>query len=160
MMYTSSFGGFGVKPPNLGGFTSIPSSSSLDNHRSIGFFKDHGPLLLLLRRHNNILPFAKAGPPDWGQTPPYALRNWHLPTKKLSKSQRKPSKLSTYRRILAPGGMILLKRYISLKDQVDIVNMCDTLGRGPGGFCYPEGEDYKAQVAYMHLGRRNPTHSI
>ncbi|MFS8020806.1 putative alkylated DNA repair protein AlkB [Helianthus anomalus] len=50
--------------------------------------------------------------------------------------------------------MILLKRYISLKDQVDIVNMCDTLSRGPGGFCYPEGEDYKAEVAYMHLGRR------
>ncbi|KAK9078457.1 hypothetical protein SSX86_002514 [Deinandra increscens subsp. villosa] len=32
------------------------------------------------------------------------------------------------------SGMIILKNYISLKDQVDIVNICQKLGMGPGGF--------------------------
>ncbi|XP_076882261.1 DNA N(6)-methyladenine demethylase ALKBH1C-like [Bidens hawaiensis] len=57
------------------------------------------------------------------------------------------SKLSTYE-ILGPG-IILLRNYVSIKDQVDTVNMCSKWGMGPGGFYKPAG----IQRYIMCLGR-------
>ncbi|KAI3727023.1 hypothetical protein L1987_66831 [Smallanthus sonchifolius] len=62
------------------------------------------------------------------------------------------SKPSTYE-ILGPG-MILLKDYISLKDQVDIVNMCQKWGVGPGGFYEPSHQNgAKLRLQMMCFGR-------
>ncbi|PWA92454.1 alkylated DNA repair protein AlkB [Artemisia annua] len=49
-------------------------------------------------------------------------------------------------------GMILLKRYISLSDQVEIVNICQQLGFHVNGFkeCIPSGEKLGLQM--MMLG--------
>ncbi|KAM0005043.1 putative DNA oxidative demethylase [Helianthus debilis subsp. tardiflorus] len=55
--------------------------------------------------------------------------------------------------ILGPG-MILLKNYISLLGQVNIVNACQYLGMGPGGFYVPNnryGHDLRLHM--MSLGR-------
>ncbi|PIN09560.1 DNA oxidative demethylase [Handroanthus impetiginosus] len=49
-------------------------------------------------------------------------------------------------RIQRPG-MILLKDYLSLKDQVKVIKTCRDLGRGPGGFYQPGYRD----GAMMHL---------
>ncbi|KAK9061970.1 hypothetical protein SSX86_019154 [Deinandra increscens subsp. villosa] len=52
------------------------------------------------------------------------------------------------------SGMIILKNYISLKDQVEIVNICQKLGLGPGGFyqaTYQSG--VKQRLHRMCFGR-------
>ncbi|KAK9066555.1 hypothetical protein SSX86_013878 [Deinandra increscens subsp. villosa] len=52
------------------------------------------------------------------------------------------------------SGMILLKRYISLRDQVDIVNLCQTWGVGPGGFYQPSHQNgAKLRLQMMCFGR-------
>ncbi|KAL1350254.1 hypothetical protein HN51_014373 [Arachis hypogaea] len=55
-------------------------------------------------------------------------------------------------------GMILLKSYISLSDQVSIVKICRELGMGSGGFYQPgygdvDGEGTKLHLKMMCLGR-------
>ncbi|XP_076935244.1 DNA N(6)-methyladenine demethylase ALKBH1C-like [Bidens hawaiensis] len=68
--------------------------------------------------------------------------------------ERTPSKISTYKK-LGPG-MILLNNYVSLKDQVDIVYLCDKWGAGHVGFegfyepYFRKGEDYRI---HMWFGR-------
>ncbi|OMO50960.1 Oxoglutarate/iron-dependent dioxygenase [Corchorus capsularis] len=47
---------------------------------------------------------------------------------------------SHIQRVLRPG-MVLLKRYISLYEQINIVKTCQTLGAGPGGFYRPGYKD-------------------
>ncbi|OMO55246.1 Oxoglutarate/iron-dependent dioxygenase [Corchorus olitorius] len=47
---------------------------------------------------------------------------------------------SGIQRVLRPG-MVLLKRYISLFEQINIVKTCQTLGVGPGGFYRPGYKD-------------------
>ncbi|KAK8556499.1 hypothetical protein V6N13_064529 [Hibiscus sabdariffa] len=54
--------------------------------------------------------------------------------------------------ILRPG-MVLLKHYISLRRQIDIVNTCNSLGEGPGGFYRPGYKDgAKLRSHMMCLG--------
>lgn len=57
------------------------------------------------------------------------------------------------RQILRPG-MVLLTNYISLPEQVNIINRCRELGLGPGGFCQP-GYQHGAQLRLqmMCLGK-------
>ncbi|MED6206179.1 hypothetical protein PIB30_024474 [Stylosanthes scabra] len=55
-------------------------------------------------------------------------------------------------------GMILLKKYISVSEQVTIVEKCRELGRGSGGFYQPgygdeEGEGAKLRLKMMCLGK-------
>lgn len=55
--------------------------------------------------------------------------------------------------ILRPG-MVLLKSYISLTDQVKIVKKCGELGMGRGGFYQPGYEDgTKLHLKMMCLGK-------
>ncbi|KAH6831730.1 hypothetical protein C2S53_008473 [Perilla frutescens var. hirtella] len=55
--------------------------------------------------------------------------------------------------IFGPG-MILLKGYLSLKDQVKLVKSCRDLGRGPGGFYQPGYCDgAKLHLKMMCLGK-------
>ncbi|XP_076960533.1 DNA N(6)-methyladenine demethylase ALKBH1C-like [Bidens hawaiensis] len=50
--------------------------------------------------------------------------------------------------------MILMKNYISIKDQVDIVNICEKWGVGPGGFYQPSHENgAKLRLQMMCFGR-------
>ncbi|PWA86882.1 Oxoglutarate/iron-dependent dioxygenase [Artemisia annua] len=52
------------------------------------------------------------------------------------------------------SGMILLRNYLSLSEQVEIVNICEELGIGPGGFGQPGYEDgRKLQLQMLCLGR-------
>ncbi|KAK8495097.1 hypothetical protein V6N13_038728 [Hibiscus sabdariffa] len=54
--------------------------------------------------------------------------------------------------ILRPG-MVLLKHYISLRDQINIVKTCNSLGEGPGGFYRPGYKDgAKLRLHMMCLG--------
>ncbi|KAG8643196.1 hypothetical protein MANES_11G015800v8 [Manihot esculenta] len=56
-------------------------------------------------------------------------------------------------KILRPG-MVLLKRYLSMDDQVKMVKLCRELGIGPGGFCQPSYHDgAKMHLRMMCLGR-------
>ncbi|XVF65910.1 hypothetical protein PTKIN_Ptkin09bG0288700 [Pterospermum kingtungense] len=50
--------------------------------------------------------------------------------------------------ILRPG-MVLLKRYISLCEQINIVKTCHMLGEGPGGFYRPGYKDGAKLSLYM-----------
>ncbi|KAK1362735.1 putative DNA oxidative demethylase [Heracleum sosnowskyi] len=57
----------------------------------------------------------------------------------LNREKRNENKLSMgglAAKILRPG-MVLLKNFISLKDQVEIVQTCQKLGKGNGGFYQP-----------------------
>ncbi|KAI7742110.1 hypothetical protein M8C21_007251, partial [Ambrosia artemisiifolia] len=52
------------------------------------------------------------------------------------------------------SGMIVLKNYISIRDQVDIVKICHNLGVGPGGFQQPGYRTgHKLQLQRMCFGR-------
>ncbi|XWS35387.1 hypothetical protein CRYUN_Cryun21dG0122000 [Craigia yunnanensis] len=54
--------------------------------------------------------------------------------------------------VLRPG-MVLLKHYISLREQINIVKTCQTLGEGPGGFYRPGYKDgAKFSLRMMCLG--------
>ncbi|GMJ08535.1 hypothetical protein HRI_004522600 [Hibiscus trionum] len=54
--------------------------------------------------------------------------------------------------ILRPG-MVLLKHYISLREQIEIVRTCNSLGEGPGGFYRPGYKDgAKLRLHMMCLG--------
>ncbi|XP_062003527.1 uncharacterized protein LOC133721035 isoform X1 [Rosa rugosa] len=55
--------------------------------------------------------------------------------------------------VLRPG-MVLLKNYVSLSEQVEIVKTCRELGLGPGGFYQPVFQHgRKLQLQMMCLGR-------
>ncbi|KAJ9536055.1 hypothetical protein OSB04_un000781 [Centaurea solstitialis] len=52
------------------------------------------------------------------------------------------------------SGMILLKNYLDLSEQVEIVNKCEELGVGPGGFYQPGFRSgAKLRLQMMCLGR-------
>ncbi|KAL5742403.1 hypothetical protein ACOSP7_029135 [Xanthoceras sorbifolium] len=54
----------------------------------------------------------------------------------------------TIRRCVLRSGMVLLKRYINVRDQIQIVKICQKLGKGPGGFYQP---GYKSTGAKLRL---------
>ncbi|KAJ6765444.1 2OG-FE(II) OXYGENASE FAMILY PROTEIN [Salix purpurea] len=55
-------------------------------------------------------------------------------------------------RVLRPG-MVLLKRYISLSDQIELVKTCREIGLGPGGFYRPGYKNgAKLRLQMMCLG--------
>lgn len=63
------------------------------------------------------------------------------------------SDLSTTREILGPG-MILLRNFISVKIQVDLVKLCEKWGLGPGGFYIPRDRNgEKLRLQMMSFGR-------
>ncbi|KAI3785835.1 hypothetical protein L1987_44961 [Smallanthus sonchifolius] len=107
----------------------------------------HGPLISILKQYHSI-PLVK----DLDETQSFSLICPGLTTKSVCESERASSKLSTHK-ILGPG-MILLKDYISLKDQVDIVNICQKWGVGPGGFYEPSHQSgAKLRLQMMCFGR-------
>ncbi|KAK1362737.1 DNA oxidative demethylase [Heracleum sosnowskyi] len=74
----------------------------------------------------------------------------------LNREKRNENKLSMgglATKILRPG-MVLLKNFISLKDQVEIVQTCQKLGKGNGGFYQPGyGDGAKMLLKMMCLGK-------
>ncbi|XP_071726881.1 probable DNA N(6)-methyladenine demethylase ALKBH1B [Rutidosis leptorrhynchoides] len=52
-------------------------------------------------------------------------------------------------------GMILLKNYVSVSDQVEIVNTCQKFGMGPGGFYEPLTKDGTSMNLHMMCFGRN-----
>ncbi|CAL0308895.1 unnamed protein product [Lupinus luteus] len=67
--------------------------------------------------------------------------------------QRKDNVGSVNSVVLRPG-MVILKGYLSLPDQVNIVKRCRELGLGCGGFCHPGYRDgAKLQLKMMCLGK-------
>ncbi|VFQ84352.1 unnamed protein product [Cuscuta campestris] len=104
-----------------------------------------GPLFGISRQSHNI-PFAKG----LGETKPFSLICPELTTKSVC--ERTASKLPTYN--ILGSGMVLIKNYLSLKDQVDIVNVCQKWGMGPGGFYQPSFQNgAKLQFQMMCFGR-------
>ncbi|KAK1419965.1 hypothetical protein QVD17_29430 [Tagetes erecta] len=60
----------------------------------------------------------------------------------------------TYSCHILGSGMIVLKNYISLLGQVGMVNLCDKLGSGPGGFYMPRNQDgHTLRLHMMCFGR-------
>ncbi|KAI7742636.1 hypothetical protein M8C21_029594, partial [Ambrosia artemisiifolia] len=133
----------------LGGFTMAcrpqlpPPLFSRLHLGSVAFkYAFHGPLLR--RQYHGHIPFAK-GLGEIQQ--PFSLIRPGMTT--MPVCERTPSKLSTYK--ILGNEMILLENYISLKDQVDIVNMCEKGCTGSGGFyepSYKEGEDYRIHACF------------
>ncbi|VFR02128.1 unnamed protein product [Cuscuta campestris] len=96
----------------------VASSSAMQDYR------------ILRQYHNNPLP-----KPRMVDTRPLSIIspiNIIKPVCERTPLVPSSSKLSTYQ-ILGPG-IILLEDYISIKDQVDIVNICQKWGMGSGGF--------------------------
>ncbi|XP_030538780.1 uncharacterized protein LOC115746933 isoform X2 [Rhodamnia argentea] len=56
-------------------------------------------------------------------------------------------------RVLRPG-MVLLKNYVTLREQIDIIRKCREIGIGPGGFyqpCYQDGAKLRLQMMCLGL---------
>ncbi|OAE30814.1 hypothetical protein AXG93_857s1170 [Marchantia polymorpha subsp. ruderalis] len=71
---------------------------------------------------------------------------------KQKQTDRKEALSESYNRTLRPG-MILLKKWLSVDQQVDIVKQCKLLGTGPGGFYQPQyDENSKMHLRMMCLG--------
>nr|XP_043622747.1 alpha-ketoglutarate-dependent dioxygenase AlkB-like [Erigeron canadensis] len=90
------------------------------------------------------------GAANFRQTEPFSLI---LPRNIGNKSTKKKNDAESTYKILG-SGMILLKNYLSISDQVEIVNICQEVGIGPGGFYQPvflSGAKMKLQM--MCLGR-------
>ncbi|KAI7754794.1 hypothetical protein M8C21_018793 [Ambrosia artemisiifolia] len=106
-----------------------------------------GPVIGTLKQYHDMR-FNKG----YDETKPLSLICPWL-TKKPVSENTLMSNLSTTYKILGPG-MILLKHYISLKDQVDIVNICEKWGVGPGGFYIPRYENgEQLRLRMMCFGR-------
>ncbi|KAJ9547652.1 hypothetical protein OSB04_020195 [Centaurea solstitialis] len=90
------------------------------------------------------------------QTTPFSLilpRSIESKCKRSGKKQVeiKNSLGSSY---LLRSGMVLLKNYLTLSNQVDIVNKCEKLGVGQGGFYQPGYQDgAKLRLQMMCFGR-------
>ncbi|KAL1538074.1 hypothetical protein AAHA92_26857 [Salvia divinorum] len=77
------------------------------------------------------------------------------PLHKINKAKRKEElrMQGDNIKVFRPG-MILLKGYISLEDQVKMVKLCRDFGRGPGGFYQPGFRDgAKLHLKMMCLGK-------
>ncbi|KAJ0755627.1 putative DNA oxidative demethylase [Helianthus annuus] len=91
----------------------------------------------LLREYHNI-PFAKGCCTEIGT---------ETVTFRLTNRDRTPDEPSTFK-ILGPG-MIILKNYLSLKDQVDIVKLCDKMTFGLRGYyMYKSDVDCRRQMCF------------
>ncbi|KVI11287.1 uncharacterized protein LOC112508007 [Cynara cardunculus var. scolymus] len=89
------------------------------------------------------------------QTEPFSLilpRSIESMCKRSGKKQ--VDSLESSSELVLRSGMVLLKKYLSLSKQVEIVNRCEELGVGPGGF-YQPGYQHgpKLQLHMMCLGR-------
>ncbi|XP_043723458.1 alpha-ketoglutarate-dependent dioxygenase AlkB-like [Telopea speciosissima] len=61
---------------------------------------------------------------------------------------------SSEKHILLRKGMVLLRKYISLSNQINIIKKCQELGCGPGGFYQPVFRDgAKLHLQMMCLGK-------
>ncbi|OWM67072.1 hypothetical protein CDL15_Pgr000524 [Punica granatum] len=95
---------------------------------------------------NKVLPFDICLPQG---------RNLVLEDARMSERDRAEEILQTAKelgQVLRPG-MVLLKKYIALREQVKIVKICRELGVGPGGFyqpSFPDGARMRLQM--MCLG--------
>ncbi|KAJ0536604.1 putative DNA oxidative demethylase [Helianthus annuus] len=73
-------------------------------------------------------------------------------TDSVCESTSKRNRSTSYE--ILGSGVILLKNYISLKDQVDIVNICQKHGAGTGGFYEPSHQSgAKLRLQMMCFGR-------
>ncbi|KAI3771032.1 hypothetical protein L6452_02184 [Arctium lappa] len=89
------------------------------------------------------------------QTKPFSLI---LPRSTESMCKRKQvemeNTLESPSELILRSGMVLLKNYLSLGKQVEIVKKCEELGVGPGGFYQPGYQDGpKLRLQMMCLGR-------
>nr|GEU32068.1 oxoglutarate/iron-dependent dioxygenase [Tanacetum cinerariifolium] len=84
--------------------------------------------------HDKYKPNHKTPANDLNQTKPFSLI---LPRTTYSLSGIKtPENSESSCEVLGPG-MVLLKNYINISDQVKIVNTCQEFGMGPRGFYQP-----------------------
>ncbi|KAE9615999.1 hypothetical protein Lal_00017361 [Lupinus albus] len=68
--------------------------------------------------------------------------------------QQRKDNVDTVNSMVLRPGMVVLKGYLSLTDQVNIVKRCRELGLGCGGFCHPGYRDgAKLQLKMMCLGK-------
>ncbi|KAJ0876058.1 putative DNA oxidative demethylase [Helianthus annuus] len=109
-----------------------------------------------LRQYHHHTPAAAAAAADGVQ--PFGLI---LPPGAPNTSSATPNTTTqpvtalpvSHHQILNPG-MTLLKNHITIRDQVDIVKICHTLGVGPGGFQQPGySSGSKLQLQRMCFGR-------
>ncbi|MED6204736.1 hypothetical protein PIB30_011709 [Stylosanthes scabra] len=114
--------------------------------------------------NNNIKPhshdpFDICPPPTRQNAPAVVLK----PPLLVTNRERRKQGAATHPQVvtLRPG-MIHLKKYISVSDQVSIVKKCRELGKGPGGFYQPgygdadadaDGEGAKLHLKMMCLGK-------
>ncbi|XP_031272511.1 uncharacterized protein LOC116130987 isoform X2 [Pistacia vera] len=90
-------------------------------------------------------------PPKTGSC--ISLKPSLLETNKLKRNQVKLAMERQSGNVLRPG-MVLLKNYLSISDQVKILKECRNLGLGPGGFYQPGYRDgAKLNLKMMCLGK-------
>ncbi|KAI7740380.1 hypothetical protein M8C21_012727 [Ambrosia artemisiifolia] len=108
----------------------------------------YGPLTRRLKQYHNT-PCAKGSV----ESQPFSLICCPCFSSNSVCEKTSKSNLSTSYEILG-SGVILLKNYLSLKDQVDIVNICEKRGVGHGGFYEPSHQNgAKLRLQMMCFGR-------
>uniref|UniRef100_A0A7N0RH62 DNA N(6)-methyladenine demethylase n=1 Tax=Kalanchoe fedtschenkoi TaxID=63787 RepID=A0A7N0RH62_KALFE len=84
---------------------------------------------------------------------PFTLKPSLLEVNKEKRKEMKKAVEGKRGEILGPG-LILLKNHLSIHEQAQIVSICRTLGRGPGGFYQPGYKDgAKLHLKMMCLGK-------
>ncbi|MFS7975722.1 putative DNA oxidative demethylase [Helianthus anomalus] len=106
--------------------------------------RQQGPLTGILKKQYHS--FANG----LGEKQPFSLIWPWMKTEPLCESSTSTPR-PTYE-ILGPG-MIHLKNYVSLKDQVDIVNICQKWGMESGGFYKPSCQNGADNRQHMCFGR-------
>ncbi|GJZ72733.1 oxoglutarate/iron-dependent dioxygenase [Tanacetum coccineum] len=98
---------------------------------------------------NNMIPAIDSLP-----TKPFSLILPEKTTNSLSEiKMKKDNNLKSSCVVLRPG-MVHLKNYISINDQVEIVKICQEFGMGPGGFYQPGfNSGAKLNLHMMCFGR-------
>ncbi|XP_044489765.1 uncharacterized protein LOC123214096 isoform X2 [Mangifera indica] len=76
----------------------------------------------------------------------------HYTEDKENHNELEPTEDRSRQEVLRPG-MVLLKQYLRLNEQIEIVKTCQELGKGPGGFYQPGYKDgAKLRLHMMCLG--------
>ncbi|KAM0001103.1 putative DNA oxidative demethylase [Helianthus debilis subsp. tardiflorus] len=136
-----------------------PHSSSTHLYRR-DVFQRHSIVKYSLRQYHHTPAAATVAADGVHQREPFGLilpgaPNTSSPTPNTgSATYTKPvTNRPVSHQILNPG-MIVLRNHISIRDQVDIVKICHTLGVGPGGFQQPGySSGSKLQLQRMCFGR-------
>ncbi|XP_076930925.1 DNA N(6)-methyladenine demethylase ALKBH1C-like [Bidens hawaiensis] len=104
----------------------------------------HGPSIGTLRHYDGVPPYHTR------HEEPFSLVTPNIRTNLVFDRWRN---LCFDRKVLAPG-MVLFKNYLTLKGQVDIVNICQKGAMGPGGFYQPTNQNGdKLRLHMMCFGR-------